>query len=644
MLAVKSYSSRPAGTATKRYLFRGIALLIPFLLLFLLEVALRLFNYGYDTRLFIESPGDRNYLVMNPDASKKYFTDQLNATTGNREFFRKRKAPNTLRFFILGESTTIGYPYFHNGSFHRWLLYRLMRTFPGKEFELVNVSLTAVNSYTVAGFARQVVDYEPDAVLIYSGHNEYYGALGVGSTNQLGSAVWLVNDLLWLRDLRFIQLLTRIAQTVTRWFTNHGPYAGKTRMELMVRDQQIPYGSPAFGRGLAQFSRNMDAALSLFHRHHIPVFISTVVSNEKDQQPFISIPGDSSVNALSDYYLGNQAYSSGDFSTARTRYNRAKELDALRFRAPDQINYLIRALCRKYENVHLVDAEAAFMAASPHGIIGHELLLEHVHPNLSGYALLADVFYNALRMQGLLPAADGHEMSFEQLREEMPITKMDSLTGLYKICHLKGSWPFKDTAYVPAGDSASVEGRLASAVAFDHEPWEDAIRRLYDAYSAAGDWPDAATVMETLVLEHPTDSALYDRAAMLCGKVHEDDKAVFYLRKSFSIRPSFEKAHYLFVLLFQLDRPAEAMPYLDYAITNNSSGWNLSPVRNAALQILQLEQVLVKDSTDIPALRQIARTYAMIGCQPAAQLYQSRASARSAERQGFDHQETIVHE
>ena len=27
---------------------------------------------------------------------------------------------------------------------------------------------------------------EPDAVLIYAGHNEYYGALGVGSTESLG--------------------------------------------------------------------------------------------------------------------------------------------------------------------------------------------------------------------------------------------------------------------------------------------------------------------------------------------------------------------------------------------------------------------------------------------------------------------------
>src|ERR1700752_3399279 len=177
----------------KLWLFRVIAMLLPFVLLFLLEVALRIFHYGYDTSLFIEYPGNKDYWVMNPDASKKYFTDQLNATTGNREPFRKEKEANTLRIFVLGESTTIGYPYFHNGSFHRWLLYRLMAGYPDKKIEMVNVSLTAVNSFTGLGFSKEVVRYQPDAVLIYTGHNEYYGALGVGSTNRIGGNPRLVN-------------------------------------------------------------------------------------------------------------------------------------------------------------------------------------------------------------------------------------------------------------------------------------------------------------------------------------------------------------------------------------------------------------------------------------------------------------------
>src|SRR5580692_2213414 len=230
-------------------LFRTISILTPFIVICLTELLLRTIHYGNNLDLFIEYPGNKDFLVFNPAASKRYFTDQNIATTGYVEPFKKEKDPNTMRIFVLGESTTIGYPYFHNGSFHRWLQYRLMRSFPDKKLEIVNISLTAVNSYTVLGFARDVVDYAPDAILIYTGHNEYYGALGVGSTNRLGSSPQLVNFLLWLRQLRTVQLLTKVYGRIARVFSSDAAKAGKTRMELMVGDQQIAFGSPLYSRG-----------------------------------------------------------------------------------------------------------------------------------------------------------------------------------------------------------------------------------------------------------------------------------------------------------------------------------------------------------------------------------------------------------
>ena len=42
------------------------------------------------------------------------------------------------------------------------------------------------------------------------------------------------------------------------------------------------------------------------------------------------------------------------------------------------------------------------MRESRDGILGDELLLEHVHPNLRGYFLLADAYYDALEAAGLI--------------------------------------------------------------------------------------------------------------------------------------------------------------------------------------------------------------------------------------------------
>jgi tetratricopeptide (TPR) repeat protein len=647
---------------TRLWLFRSIAVILPFCLLLLLEGALRLFHYGYDSSLFIEQPHDADYLVFNPEAGKRYFTDQLNATTGNREPFRKTKAAGTLRLFVLGESTTIGYPYFHNGSFHRWLQYRLMRSFPDKKLEIVNISLTAVNSYTVLGFAREVVDYQPDAILIYTGHNEYYGALGVGSTNRLGSSPALINGLLWLRQFRVVQLLTQAWGKIARLFSAGASKAGKTRMELMVGDQQIGYGSPLFDLGLQQFKTNMGKTLELFHRRGIPVFLSNVVSNLRDQQPFVSLPvagsgggsgsiGDSGSarkgtgglasmstggsasmttggSASDNFAAGVRAWAQGDYPTAKQAYTRAKDLDALRFRAPEGIDSIIDELSRQYDNTHLVDTRGAFQAASDHGIVGNSLLLEHVHPNLMGYALLSDVFFRALQQQGLIPTDSTHELGLAQLMTEMPITRVDSLTGAFKIQNLRNNWPFNNSGQEGAAPSRSAwhltteEEDLAYAVAFEHLPWEEAMRQLYDYYSKTEDWTKAASVMEALCLEHPSEIGWFDKTAMLYGKIKQEEKSIFYFREAFDREPSFDRARYLFVLCLQTDQPAAAIPYLDYAIANNSAGMNLQPVRADAVEIIRLETQLSRDSTNAALRDTIAHAYEHMGNKAAALKYQ----------------------
>ncbi len=80
----------------------------------------------------------------------------------------------------------------------------------------------------------------------------------------------------------------------------------------------------------------------------------------------------------------------------RTRRLRANScLPAIRtrcaFRADSRINEIIRrgASNRDREGVHLVDAEAAMAAQSPHGLVGEEFLYEHVHLNFEGNYLVA---------------------------------------------------------------------------------------------------------------------------------------------------------------------------------------------------------------------------------------------------------------
>ena len=549
-------------------LFKAISILLPFLLLFVLEMSLRLFHYGYNFDLFIAYPGDQNYLVLNPDASKLYFTDPAMAPTGNSERFKRIKDQNTCRIFVLGESTTIGYPYFHNGSFHRWLQYRLMRTFPGRSFEIVNLSVTAVNSYTVLGFAKELVAYQPDAVLIYSGHNEYYGTLGVASTSRLSGNRMLIRLMLVLRRLRLTQLLTNCYRKLAELFSARKSYSGETLMQMMVADSRIPYGSVVFQRGLGQFEVNMDETLKLLTDRHIPVYISNLVSNEKDMKPFVSMGPEN--NAASQYSLGRLAYDRGDTGQARVYFANSIDFDGLRFRAPGAMNSIITRLCGNYSDCHLVDAHGEFGDWSAGHLIGNELLLEHVHPNLTGYALLSDVYYREMRGTQFFSGAGQQDTAAEitlgQLMRDMPLTALDSLAGAYKIERLKRNWPFNEGSLYDSLPVVTAEQKLAYNVAFGKMRWQAAMDSLYGQYMAAGDLVRARTIMEAMTLEHPQEASYFERAANICGKLNDLQQAAFYFGQAFRLDPSFERARTLFVLYLGFDRPNEAMPYIDYAV------------------------------------------------------------------------------
>jgi len=638
----------------KTFIFKIIGILLPFFVLLLLELSLRIFQYGNNLELFVEFPDNKNFLVFNPDASKKYFTNKAFATVGNVEVFKKNKEEGTTRIFVLGESTTAGYPYFHNGSFHRWLQYRLMHTFPDKKFEIINVSLTAVNSYTVFGFAKEIVNYKPDAIMIYVGHNEYYGAMGVASTDKIFGNPFMINLILRLRELRLSQLITNL------YFKIKGSPltdSGGTRMKMMVANDQIPYNSKLYNRGIKQFESNMDKTLKLFNKNNIPVFFSNLVSNEKDMKPFFSVAPESTqlaqfeksyksgleafnindfalalkyfkdadkifdANALCNFYLGQIEYKQGNFEKAKEYFSRAKDLDGLRFRGPEEFNFVINQLCKKYPNVHLVDTKDAFEEWSVDHIIGNELILEHVHPNLMGYAIMSDVFYETMKKGNLFIVNNDKSLTFNQLLSDMPVTKVDSLAGIYKISNLKNSWPFNEVLQHDSIMISTEEEKLAWDLAIKKITWQDAINSLYNYYINTQNLVEARKIMEALVLEYPENLSFYEKSARLSSKLKDYENAIFYLKRAYNLMPAFEIAKNLSLSYLALDKPAEAMPYIEYAIKVNISSLDLLTLKSCTEEVIRLKSMNMSDSADLTVYNKIAKAYLKMDNLVGASIY-----------------------
>jgi tetratricopeptide (TPR) repeat protein len=593
----------------KIFAFKVIAIALPFIVILLIEAGLRIFGYGHDLSLFVEDKENPSCMVMNPHASERYFTTEDNATVGVYEPFTKKKAPETFRVFVLGESTTIGFPYMASASFDRWLLYRLMHTFPDRKFEIINVSLTAVNSYTVLGFAKEIVNYEPDALMIYCGQNEYYGALGVGSTSQLGSNRALIQSLLFLRSFRFVTLLENSYAGLKRLLKGRSVDKRETLMKRMAAKQEIPFNSSLYFKGIAQFKSNMEEVCSVLSKKGIPVFVSNLVSNEKDLKPFISSKNDTILSAGYHYSQGIKASTLNEFAKAKQQFILAKDLDMLRFRAPEAMNTIIAGLPGKYKGVYLVDTKTIFEAHSPHGIIGNETILEHVHPNIFGYSLMSDAFYRSIKQHKLITPESGREMTLKQLQEEMPVTLVDSLKGTFEIALLKEKWPFSQRKTIDLNKQTSYEARLAISLLYEKISWLNAMKNQMDYYSTLNDRKNMLKVAEASVLQIVNNPDYLMNVGRLCEEQGLHEKAKVYIQQAFVLSPLPETAQRLVVLFLKDDQPERALNYLVYLDKSNVSRPVYSSTISLITEIISCKNKLSGDNHNVDLLNQIAYSY-----------------------------------
>jgi tetratricopeptide (TPR) repeat protein len=434
-------------SGTKRMIFNLIIALFPFLLFIFLELILRVAGYGDNLKLFINHPDPnyKEYKIVNPEIGKKYF-QKFEYSKPAKDIFLKKKPDDCFRVFVMGSSSVAGFPYDNNIMFSRILHERLIEAYPGKKIEIVNTAITAINTFTFLDFMPQILREKPDAILFYEGHNEFYGAFGVGSNEAATHNPALIHIHLKLMNLRIYQLTRNIISGVSGMFSKVNTAAEKrgTLMTRIVKNADITYGSDIYNKGIEYYEKNLGLMLAMAKSKNVPVFISDVVSNIHDLKPFNSIATDKLKPAI-DYFLAAQQFEQqGNFLKAKENYIVARDYDCIRFRASSDINTVIRKQAAKY-NARFVPTLALFEANSPNGMVGNNLLTEHLHPNIDGYFLLAESFYNALTSSKLI----GKEVyeytpSAENFKSNYGYTRLDSLIGVHRITNLNYHWPFRD--------------------------------------------------------------------------------------------------------------------------------------------------------------------------------------------------------
>ncbi|MGB5586451.1 MAG: tetratricopeptide repeat protein [Gammaproteobacteria bacterium] len=551
-----------------RRLYLGLAMLLPLVLLAATEGVLRLIDAAPRVPLFITHPQFPQYSLANPAAAGRLFSRPEAAPNVSIEtgFFDTVRGPDSFRLVVQGGSSAAGFPYGYGASPAAMLEQRLRRENPGRRIEVISTAMSAVNSYALWEFTDEIIQLAPDAVLIYAGHNEFLGILGVGSAYSSSQSPTLTRLIMRLRDFRLYRVLERALSPKDRQSVDAGEGQGGTLMARIAAERSIPFDSELFQRGEDQFRSNLGMILERYQEAGIPVFVGTLVSNESDQPPFISGPGaegeiqglaarldtgetlpDTAIerlkrladdgNADAAYTLGRALAARQEPAGAVATFQQARDLDQLRFRAPTRFNQIIREQADAH-GATVVEVEQDFRLASPDGMIGHGLITEHLHPNVDGYFILASAFHQALAQQGLLSGEGFEPVDELQARLEIPLSVVDRLFGGYKLQRLMADWPFVQTRVEPILPApGSEEEILAQALYRQKIDWLTAHRRLQEFYRRDGNNSEYLRVSLILADAFPfSGEDQYQAANALIG-AGRTLQAVRYLYQAAAARP-----------------------------------------------------------------------------------------------------------
>ncbi len=512
-------------TPIKRYIFIAVTFSIPVIFIVCLEIGLRLFNYGEDVSLFSRVEiGRRTFYRENPDVKYRYFGKSAFHPSTSPTYFAMPKPAGVYRIFCLGGSTTVGYPYYYNGAFSTYLRDRLKAIFPQKEVEIINLGMTATSSYTALDIGTELARYQPDLIIDYDGHNEFYGALGAASNQTVGSSRFFT--LLYLRMIhcRTFQLMRDGLNGIARlWGRTNDTLSRGTEMERLSRGAYVQPGSELYNKTCSIFRENLIALREYCRSSGIPLILGTQVSDLRDQPPFISSysgnkmqdsilenamkrghefenPGkiDSAIiefqNAISidsshagaHYRLARCYDEAGKKSNALAEYILARDDDELRFRTDSKFNDLIRTMADG-RDCFVADMEKFFMTESPDSLIGHNLITEHLHPNSRGDFLIAKCYSEVMKANGLLATkaewTKNDTIEDAELWGSRSITELDEQIAKQSTNVLTSGWPFKNQA--PRGDSISPSdtiGEIAQQVVDGNLDWGNAHLRAINFY------------------------------------------------------------------------------------------------------------------------------------------------------------------
>jgi len=501
---------------------------------------------GVKPRLYAEDPfvgftSTSPLFIKDVDADGRhiYRTADNKLRLFNSQSFPVEKADGTTRIFCVGGSTTFGRPFDDATSFCGWLRELLPEIDPSHRWEVINAGGVSYASYRVALLMEELVGYEPDVFVVYSGQNEFLEARtysgiiamppavrGLGSLAArtrtyaaLGGAIESIRS----GGKEVASVTTLSDDVITRLDASIGP--DDYHRDLAQRRQVIDHYRFNLMR-MAEIADSVGASVHLVvpasNLEHCTPFKSEHAEGlgqdgearwdeamAKTRQAVIDGDVEAALRHLETareidphhaaglFATGTFLAQVGRFDEARVAFEQARDEDVCPLRILGEMESIVREVAMD-RGLGLTDFESVVDRQAADGIPGSDVFLDHVHPTIEGNGLLArSILDDLIGNTTVTPSTEWDEAVFEAVGNRISARIDDTDRGL-------------------------------------------ALMKLSKVLGWAGKIQESWRLAQQAVRLAPTDSAVQYQAGLTAQLMGQSEEAIIHYRNAITIQPDVD--------------------------------------------------------------------------------------------------------
>jgi tetratricopeptide (TPR) repeat protein len=371
------------------------------------------------------------------------------------------KPANALRIFTFGGSATAGLGFSPNVTFARHLERMLERAYPDRAVEVVNLGIVAIAARQVEVLVEHVCrSYEPDAVVVYSGNNEFLEIHAEKYASANATAFTRFRDVVVQTNLfRLVDRAVRGAPKAPS-MADEDFSQDDLRMTQAQVIQDIEMNDDEIAEIVDGYGETIGRVAAVASATKTPLVLMTVASNwewrgrEDLAEDWLDeyVPDDG--EAIEDRYrqalsvlaakleeAGAEERSAlhfaravaadglGDYELARSEYRTAMNIDPHLRRALDVMADEVRSVAKENES-SLVDVIEVLGANADRGSVGHDEFYDYVHFTPRAVVIVAAAVFERMLADGILPPTSFDPGTYAAERLALEASLAEDLLGV----------------------------------------------------------------------------------------------------------------------------------------------------------------------------------------------------------------------